>query len=88
MLVTPHHCYLVKMLPVKVLMTDLVSVWKHSMWILCTGLVVFSISEQGGSKVRRHDGFGIWIMIRPRCTQCIERYCGSKLWRMEGILPK
>ena len=60
------------MLPVNVLMTDLVSVWKHSMWILCTGLVVFSISEQGLSNVRgrrRETASWIWIIITTRCTE-------------------
>ena len=54
------------MLPVKVLMTDLVSVWKHSMWILCTGLVVFSISEQGlviSIKCGREKETASWIWI-------------------------
>ena len=37
--------YLVRIFPENVLIADLVSVWKHSKWMLCTGLAVFNISE-------------------------------------------
>ena len=36
--------YFVRIFPDNVLMADFVSVWKHSIWMLWTGLAVFSIS--------------------------------------------
>ena len=37
--------YFVRMFPENELIADLVSVWKHSIWMLCMGLAVFSISK-------------------------------------------